>query len=149
MRWGQFRLRSTVHLISRLRLTASPHRGSLWRFQKSFKRLVDCTDLQLPISIFFCFSKRKRWCVRNDHGGTSRRKRRLFSSVLISSFPNRKLNLRFGFFYANLQQPLSQPSAASSPARGAFGVCKYRRPMQKGADQQIRPAPSIDCKYSN
>ena len=76
--------------------TASPHRGSLWRFQKSFKRLVDCTDLQLPISIFFCFSKRKRWRVRNDHGGTSRRKRRLLSSVLISSFPNRKLNSRFG-----------------------------------------------------
>ena len=76
--------------------TASPHRGSLWRFQKSFKRLVDCTDLQLPISIFFCFSKRKRWRVRNDHGGTSRRKRRLLSSVLVSSFPNRELNSRFG-----------------------------------------------------
>ena len=96
MRWRQFRLRGVVHLISRLPATASPHRGSLWRFQKSFKRLVDCTDLQLPISIFFCFSKRKRWRVRNDHGGTSRRKRRLLSSVLISSLPNRKLNLRFG-----------------------------------------------------
>ena len=89
-------LRDCAHLISRLAATASPHRGSLWRFQKSFKRLVDCTDLQLPISIFFCFSKRKRWRVRNDHGGTSRRKRRLLSSVLISSFPNRKLNSRFG-----------------------------------------------------
>ena len=30
MRWGQFRLRSAVHLIRRLRPTASPHRGSLW-----------------------------------------------------------------------------------------------------------------------
>ena len=49
---------------------------------------------------------------------------------------------------ANLIRPLSQPSAASSPARGAFGVCKYRRPMQKGADQQIRPAPSIDGRCS-
>ena len=55
--------------------------------------------------------REKRWGrrrrVRNDHDGTSRRKRRLLSSVLVSSFPNRKLNLRFGFFYANLLQPLS------------------------------------------
>ena len=36
------------------------------------------------------------------------------------SFPNRKLNLRFGFFYANLLQPLSQPSADSSPGRGSL-----------------------------
>ena len=49
----------------------------------------------------------RRRRVRNDHDGTSCRKRRLFSSVLVSSFPNRKLNLRFGFFYANLRQPLS------------------------------------------
>ena len=62
----------------------------------------------------------RRRRVRNDHDGTSRRKRRLLSSVLVSSFPNRKLNLRFGFFYANLQQPLSQPAADSSPGRGAF-----------------------------
>jgi len=52
--------------------------------------------LRLRHSIFFCFSKRKRWRVRNDHGGTSRRKRRLLSSVLISSFPNRELNSQFG-----------------------------------------------------
>ena len=55
--------------------------------------------------------REKRWGrrrrVRNDHDGTSRRKRRLLSSVLVSSFPNRKLNLRFGFFHANLRQPLS------------------------------------------
>ena len=49
----------------------------------------------------------RRRRVRNDHDGTSRRKRRLFSSVLVSSFPNRKLNLRFGFFPADLRQPLS------------------------------------------
>ena len=49
----------------------------------------------------------RRRRVRNDHDGTSRRKRRLLSSVLVSSFPNRKLNLRFGFFHANLRQPLS------------------------------------------
>ena len=56
--------------------------------------------------------REKRWGrrrrVRNDHGGTSRRKRRLLSSVLISSFPNRKLNLRFGSFPADLRRPLSQ-----------------------------------------
>ena len=62
----------------------------------------------------------RRRHVRNDHDGTSRRKRRLLSSVLISSFPNRKLNLRFGFFHANLRQPLSQPAADSSPGRGAL-----------------------------
>ena len=93
---GHLRLRGAVHLISRLAATASPHRGSLWRFQKSFKRLVDCTDLQLPISIFFCFSKRKRWRVRNDHDGTNPCKQGFLSSVLISSFPNRELNSRFG-----------------------------------------------------
>ena len=46
--------------------------------------------------------REKRWGrrrrVRNDRDGTSRRKRRLLSSVLVSSFPNRKLNLRFGFY---------------------------------------------------
>ena len=54
--------------------------------------------MQVWSSIFFCFPKRKRWRVRNDHGGTSRRERRLLSSVLISSFPNRKrcAGLRFG-----------------------------------------------------
>ena len=76
--------------------TASPHRGSLWRFRKSCKRLICSANQRLRYSIFFCFSKRKRWRVRNDHGGTSRRKRRLLSSVLISSFPNRELNSRFG-----------------------------------------------------
>ena len=76
--------------------TASPHRGSLGRFGETAKKLIRSTNLQLQFSIFFCFSKRKRWRVRNDHGGTSRRKRRLLSSVLISSFPNRELNSRFG-----------------------------------------------------
>ena len=47
--------------------------------------------------------------------GTKPCKQGFLSSVLVSSFPNRKLNLRFGFFYANLQQPLSQPAAASIP----------------------------------
>ena len=63
--------------------------------------------------------REKRWGrrrhVRNDHDGTNPCKQGFLSSVLVSSFPNRKLNLRFGFFYANLQQPLSQPAAASIP----------------------------------
>ena len=55
----------------------------------------------------------RRRRVRNDHDGTSRRKRRLFSSVLVSSFPNRKLNLRFGFsckFVATSQSRLRRAS---------------------------------------
>ena len=36
--------------------------------------------------------------VRNDHDGTNPCKQGFLSSVLISSFPNRKLNLRFGFY---------------------------------------------------
>ena len=54
--------------------------------------------------------------------------------------------------------PSSAPSASSKSSAGshkrtppqekAFGPCKYRNPMQKGAARQIRPAPSIDCKYS-
>ena len=76
--------------------TASPHRGSLGRFGETAKKLIRSTNLHLQFSIFFCFSKRKRWRVRNDHGRTSRRKRRLFSSVLVSSFPNRELNSRVG-----------------------------------------------------
>ena len=68
----------------------------------------------------------RRRRVRNDHDGTSRRKRRLFSSVLVSSFPNRKLNLRFGFFHANLQQPLSLGCAEPAPLEGEpFVVCIY------------------------
>ena len=64
--------------------------------------------------------RRKR--VRNDHDGTSRRKRRLFSSVLISSFPNRKLNLRFGFY--GKSAATSQALRASFPGRGAF-FCSF------------------------
>ena len=65
----------------------------------------------------------RRRRVRNDHDGTSRRKRRLFSSVLVSSFPNRKLNLRFGFFYANLRQPLSLGCAEPAPLEGEPRGC--------------------------
>ena len=65
----------------------------------------------------------RRRHVRNDHDGTNPCKQGFLSSVLVSSFPNRKLNLRFGFFHANLRQPLSQPAADSSPGRGAKGMC--------------------------
>ena len=60
----------------------------------------------------------RRRRVRNDHDGTSRRKRRLLSSVLVSSFPNRKLNLRFGSFPADLRQPLSLGFAEPAPLPG-------------------------------
>ena len=115
MRWGTsvYAAQSTSSVALRRQLPfigeASGVSGKL------HKGRCTAANLQLRHSIFFCFSKRKRWRVRNDHDGTSRRKRRLLSSVLVSSFPNRKLNLRFGFFYANLQQPLSQPAADSIP----------------------------------
>ena len=78
--------------------------------------------------------REKRWGrrrrVRNDHDGTSRRKRRLLSSVLVSSFPNRKLNLRFGFSCKSAAT--SQALRASSPGRGALdtenpALCRAER----------------------
>ena len=96
MRWGQLRLRNAVHLISRLRRQLPLIGEALDVSGKLYKGRRTAANLQVRSSIFFCFSKRKRWRVRNDHGGTSRRKRRLLSSVLISSFPNRELNSRFG-----------------------------------------------------
>ena len=124
--------------------TASPHRGSLGRFGETAKKLIHSTNLQLQFSIFFCFSKRKRWRVRNGHGGTSRRKRRLLSSVLISSFPNRKLNLRFGFhgkFAATSQSRLRRASIPTPfvpsghfPLIGGIGPWKGR---QGGAPPEV------------
>ena len=114
MRWGQFRLRGVVHLISRLPATDSPHRGSLWRFRKSCKRLICSANQRLRYSIFFCFSKRKRWRVRNDHDGTNPCKQGFLSSVLISSFPNRKLNLRFGGDFDFLSDSLELTKKTSS-----------------------------------
>ncbi len=46
--------------------------------------------------------------VRNDHDGTNPRKRRSYPSVLVSSFPNRKLNLWLGF-RANSDNLLGSP----------------------------------------
>ena len=57
----------------------------------------------------------RRRRVRNDHDGTSRRKRRLLSSVLVSSFPNRKLNLRFGFYRKFATTSQSRLRRASIP----------------------------------
>ena len=48
----------------------------------------------------------RRRRVRNDHDGTKPCMQGFLSSVLVFSFPNRKRNLRFGFFYANQRQPL-------------------------------------------
>ena len=66
-------------------------------------------------------ARRKRWGrrrhVRNDHGGTSPRcSRSLFSSVLISSFPNRKLNLRFEFY--SKFATTSQSASLTAPLGG-------------------------------
>mgnify|MGYP003279846726 CR=1 FL=1 len=98
MRWGSFVYAalstSSVALRRQLPLIGEASGVS----GKLHKGRCTAANLQVRHSIFFCFSKRKRWRVRNDHGGTSRRKRRLLSSVLISSFPNRELNLRFGFY---------------------------------------------------
>ena len=64
--------------------------------------------------------REKRWGrrrrVRNDHDGTRPRySRSLFSSVLISSFPNRKLNLRFGFYSKFATTSQSASLTASLP----------------------------------
>ena len=89
----------------------------------------------------------RRRRVRNDHDGTSRRKRRLFSSVLVSSFPNRKLNLRFGFFPADLQQPLSQPDGCQHPYPfcpfGTFPPDRGNRPLEG------EPLPPNNCRCGN
>ena len=59
----------------------------------------------------------RRRRVRNDHDGTSPRySRSLFSSVLISSFPNRKLNLRFGFY--SKFATTSQSASLTAPLGG-------------------------------
>ena len=59
----------------------------------------------------------RRRRVRNDHDGTSLRySRSLFSSVLISSFPNRKLNLRFGFY--SKFATTSQSASLTAPLGG-------------------------------
>ena len=62
--------------------------------------------------LFLLLLQKKKWRVRNDHDGTSRRERRLLSSVLISSFPNRKrcAGLRFGEGISiSSQTPLNRP----------------------------------------
>ena len=64
----------------------------------------------------------RRRRVRNDHDGTNPCKQGFLSSVLISSFPNRKLNLRFGFYGESAAT--SQALRASSPGRGAF-FCSF------------------------
>ena len=92
----------------------------------------------------------RRRRVRNDHDGTSRRKRRLFSSVLISSFPNRKLNLRVGFFHANLRQPLSLGCAEPAPLEwepfsAAFSSASCRKPSRRAAGRKNRPPGPHIC----
>ena len=59
--------------------------------------------------------RRKR--VRNDHDGTNPCKQGFLSSVLVSSFPNRKLNLWFGFY--SKSATTSQSAALTAPLPGA------------------------------
>ena len=62
----------------------------------------------------------RRRRVRNDHDGTNPCRQGFLSSVLVSSFPNRKLNLRFGFHGKFATTSQSRLRRASSPERGAF-----------------------------
>ena len=62
---------------------------------------------------------------------------------------------RDGEVAASLIQPLSQPPADSSPARGAFGMhpvgaglCSYKLPRKKVKSIRISTAPSIDGNCS-
>ena len=99
---------------------------------------------------------------QNDHDGTSRRKRRLISSVLISSFPNRKLNLRFGFY--GKSAATSQALRASIPpppppphygeetrGRGGalllllFSSASCRKPARRAAGWKNRPPSPHIC----
>ena len=97
-------------------------------------------------------ARRKRWGrrrrVRNDHDGTSRRKRRLFSSVLISSFPNRKLNLRFGFYgesAATSQSPSVTAPLEGEPFSAAFSSASCRKPARRAAGRKSRPPSPHIC----
>ncbi len=107
----------------------------------------------------------RRRRVRNDHGGTSRRKRRLFSSVLVSSFPNRKLNLRFGFYGESaaasqaLRASIPTPFVPSGhfpliggigPWEGSlfsatFSSASCRKPARRAAGQKNRPPGPHIC----
>ena len=89
----------------------------------------------------------RRRRVRNDHDGTSRRKRRLFSSVLVSSFPNRKLNLRFGSFPADLRQPLSLGCAETAPLSGEPRGAHRRRFSELGDNLSVSFADSIPTPF--
>ena len=57
----------------------------------------------------------RRRHVRNDHDGTNPCKQGFLSSVLVSSFPNRKLNLRFGFYRKSAATSQSRLRRASIP----------------------------------
>ena len=91
--------------------------GKCQKLRRSFwKRIREtAANLQVRSSIFFCFSKRKRWRVRNDHDGTNPCRQGFLSSVLISSFPNRELNLRFGFSCKSVTTSQSRLRRASIP----------------------------------
>ena len=86
----------------------------------------------------------RRRRVRNDHDGTNPCKQGFLSSVLVSSFPNRKLNLRFGFSYANLIQPLSLGCAEPASLKGEPRSAHHRKYSEAGDGLSVSlrlPAP--------
>ena len=94
--------------------------------------------------------REKRWGrrrrVRNDHDGTNPCKQGFLSSVLVSSFPNRKLNLRFGFFLCKSATTSQARSLchywyASSPGRGAFPPDRGNRPFTQGSLRAYSASP--------
>ena len=104
-----------------------------------FRRRKHPTVTQRPFSPPSFPARRKRRGrrrrVRNDHDGTNPCKQGFLSSVLVSSFPNRKLNLRFGFFLCkSATTSQSRLRRASSHARGALF---------------IPPAAALSCAADN
>ena len=101
----------------------------------------------------------RRRRVRNDHDGTNPCKQGFLSSVLVSSFPNRKLNLRFGFFLCKsaatsqsafgCQHPYPLcPFGTFPPDRGNRPLEGEPFPRKKVTSIWISKAPSIDGRCS-
>ena len=91
----------------------------------------------------------RRRRVRNDRDGTSRRKRRLFSSVLVSSFPNRKRNSRFGFSCKFVATSQSRLRRASSPGREPFPLRRGINPSVTFGDSSLYTREPWGSGYRN
>ena len=111
-----------------------------------FRRSMHQTRPQALFSPPSFLLREKRWGrrrrVRTGLGGTSPRcSRSLFSSEPVSSFPNRKLNLRFGFYRKFDTTSQSRLRRASSPGRGAKGAHRQRC---QGNGRQPLSQPAAD-----